>query len=207
MSDSQSSGNAGLNADALQQALRAFGAGGPPPASADLAALVQRMGLPNAPAQPAPAESAGPQYIFILLGGIDMAWPAAKVVGVEKVSAITPVPNTAEWVLGVANLRGAITSVVDLRYFLGLPREAATSRSRIVVASASGMIIGFNVDAVNEIRVVPPEGMTYDGTRQAGPPWLSPYVDALAQIGGRRALVIDLERLLFADALHHYRAD
>lgn len=200
----------GVNAETLQQALRAFGTGSAPASSAELAALAQRMGiaLPVAGIIPPQAEVvAGTQYVFVALDAIEMAWPAPKIAGVERINDVTVVPNTASWVLGVASLRGAITSVVDLRRFFGLSPQAMTTRSRVVVASAGGMVIGFLVDGVNEIRVIPPEAQTADGIRQVSPPWLMPYVEAQAQLGERRIFVVDIERLLFADNLHHYRAD
>ena len=200
----------GVNAEMLQQALRSFGTGNAPASSAELAALAQRMGImlptPGGVASPAVA-AAGTQYIFVTLQPIEMAWPAPQVVGVERVSEVTPVPNTVPWVLGVANLRGAITSVVDLRRFFGLSPQPITTQSRVIVASAGSMIIGFLVDGVNEIRIIPPEAQKQEGIRQVSPPWLIPYVDAQAQLGERRIFVIDIERLLFADSLHRYRAD
>lgn len=200
----------GVNGEMLQQALRAFGTGNAPANSAELVALAQRMGiaLPATGVAPPLAEATnGTQYVFIALDNAEMAWPAPKVAGVERISEVTPVPNTAAWVLGVASLRGAITSVVDLRRFFGLPHQAMTARSRVIVASAGGMVIGFLADGVNEIRVIPPEAQTSDGIRQVSPSWLLPYVEAQAQLGERRIFVVDIERLLFADNLHHYRAD
>ena len=211
MDNGQRSGSQ-VNAEMLQQALRAFGASNNPAQTAELAALAQRMGL-NTPAVATPTGATnidathGTQYVVIALGDNEIALPAAHVIGVERVGDITPVPNTVACVLGVANLRGAITSVVDLRHFLGLPREALTSRSRVVVASAKDMIIGFLVDGVTEFRALPAEMQARDNVRQIAQPWLVPYAEALVQIAGRRILIIDVEKLLFADSLHRYRSD
>jgi purine-binding chemotaxis protein CheW len=210
MDNGQRSGNP-PDAALLQQALRAFGASSNPAQSAELAALAQRMGLQTPPTTVTgndPTEAPrGPQFVVMALGTTEMAMAAAHVVGVERVGDITPVPHTLPWVLGVANLRGAITSVVDLRLFLGLPFETITSRSRVVVASAKEMIVGFLVDGVTEFRALPPEAQTHDHVRQLTPPWLTPYVETLAIVGDRRILLIDVEKLLFADSLHRYRAD
>ena len=202
----------GVNPDALQEALRAFGGGGgTAPQSAEIAALVQRVGLGGTNGMPAVAGSGeaprGPQFVVIALAGAEMALAAAHVGGVERVTDITPVPNTLPWVLGVANLRGAITSVVDLRRFLGLPVEAVTPRSRVVVATAREMVIGFLVDGASEFLPLPEEGRVRENVRQFAPPWLGPYTSALTQVAGRRIFILDAERLLFADSLHRYQAD
>ncbi len=108
-----------VNPEALQEALRAFGASPSGAPTSEMAALAQRMGLTASP----PVEGAafaGMQYVLIRLHEQDIAFPAPHVIGVERVTEVTPVPNTVAWVLGIANLRGAITSVVDLRAFLGI---------------------------------------------------------------------------------------
>lgn len=208
----QQGANGAINAEKLQEALRAFGAPGGV-SSIDLQALAQRKGsqanLPASPTPAPPAEpvAAGPQYIFVVLSEVEMAWEAARVVGVERIAEITPVPLTKPWVLGVANLRGTITSVVDLRVFLGLARQAPTARSRVIVASANGMTIGLLVDGINEIRALPPEAVTRDQLRAMTPPWLAPYADSIAIVGPRRLVVINIERLLFAEAMHQYRSE
>lgn len=196
-----------VNAEMLQQALKAFGGANGAASTEDLAALAQRVGLQMPGTMPKTSNVNTTQFVIMGMGGVEIALPAGKVTGVERLSDITPVPNTVNWVLGVANLRGAITSVVDLRQFCGLPRVEATSRSRVVVTSAGAMVIGFLVDSVNEIRVLPEESLVRDTVRQASPPWLLPYVEALVQIAGRSILVLDAERLLYADALHQYRSD
>ncbi len=203
----------------LQEALRAFGMGGANaasglPPSTDLAALVERLGVRagNGPAADVAPTARGPQSICLLLNGIELAWEAAYVVGVERVVEMTPVPLTKPWVLGVANLRGTITSVVDLRGVLGLPRQAPTNSSRIIVASAHGMTIGFLVDGVAEIRVLLPESIHRDVVRQVAPSWLLPYSDGVVQFfdterGNRTIIVMAIDRLLSAEALHQYRSD
>ena len=201
-----------MNADMLQQALRAFGTegGNPLPVNpAELAALAQRAGLTldNGQVASRAASATGIQYVFIVLHDIELAWPAANVAGVERVVDITTVPNTATWVLGVANLRGTITSVIDLRRFFGLPSAPPTTRSRIIVTSASGMVIGFLVDGVNEMSAVPAEAHMRDGVRHVAPPWAATYIDAYIQSGNRRIFIMDLERFLFSDSLHRYRTD
>jgi purine-binding chemotaxis protein CheW len=204
-------GGQGVNPDALQEALRAFG-GTVPTNSAELAALAQRVGLTATGSVPAvgnaPDTAArGAQFVIMALAGTELALGANHVAGIERVTDITPVPNTVGWVLGVANLRGAITSVVDLRRFLGLPPEAISPRSRVVVASTRDMVIGFLVDGASEFLPIPEAARMRDNVRQYAPPWLGAFASAMAQYNNRTLFLLDAERLLFADSLHRYQAD
>lgn len=66
----------------------------------------------------------------------------------EIVSAghMTEVPLTKEWYLGLANIRGNLTSVVDFGHFVGLPLTSREGECRIVAFAAglafnSGLLV------------------------------------------------------------------
>jgi purine-binding chemotaxis protein CheW len=92
---------------------------------------------------------------------------------------ITPVPNTVDWLEGVTSLRGTITSVVDLRTFVGLKREEAKLGSvpenilgrtiqRLLVVYSQEMIIGLVVDDIKGMLFALPEDVSPLSTTQAG---------------------------------------
>ena len=60
--------------------------------------------------------------------------------------AITPVPSTRNWLLGVANVRGNLVAVVDLKQFLLDERTHVTDRSRVLLVRQSGGAVGLLVD-------------------------------------------------------------
>jgi twitching motility protein PilI len=61
---------------------------------------------------------------------------------------LAPVPGTKPWLLGVANVRGNLVPVVDLRGFLEGERTPITDRSRVLVARQPGGNVGLLVDEV-----------------------------------------------------------
>lgn len=219
--DTAPSGSGSGAAEAIQQALRAFGPNG---AGAEggaltpemLTRLAQRAGF-TSPEQianlaqmmglsTAPADADLPQHIVFALGDADCAFSSEAVQGVERLGDVTPVPNTAPWVLGILNLHGAIISVVDLRGFFGMPPEPITPRTRLLVLTAREMTIGMIVDAVTEMRTLDID-QAPTPSLSGVPPWAEPYVSRAVSFEGRTILLLDPERLLFADQMHHYRAD
>jgi purine-binding chemotaxis protein CheW len=206
---------------ALREALRALassGAAGMPAGSLSpetLADLAQRAGLAGGAADlarlmgrdagAAGAALSGPQYVVFAVAGIECCVPAAAVQGLERMGEVTAVPNTAAWVLGVVQQRGSIVSVVDLGAFLGLPATIPSARSRLLVMAHRGMSIGFVVDAVLEMRA-DSSGMQSAGDA-APPEWLAPYAADVLALGERRIVLVDVQRLLFADAMQQYRSD
>lgn len=84
----------------------------------------------------------------------------------------TPLPATPEYVLGVINVRGQILSVMDLRVFFELPREAVTKATKVVVLRSDDMELGIVADAVIEARsialtAIRPPLPTITGIREA----------------------------------------
>lgn len=192
------------------QALRTAGNGNSAMTPDALVELARRAGIPN-PEQlndltrmigVDPAAERVPQLILFLLGTVECALPADAVQGIERITEITPIPNTAPWVLGVVQVWGSIVSVVDLRTFFGLTPEPLSSRNRLLVLTLKEMTIGFLVDFVTEMR---PTDNTVAMDDPNIPSWLQPYAEGSFRVEDRAVVMLDPERLLFSDAIHHYR--
>lgn len=67
---------------------------------------------------------------------------------------LTVVPCTPPYILGIINVRGQILSIIDLRIFFELPREAATSATKIIVLSSNEMELGIVADEVIGARSI-----------------------------------------------------
>jgi twitching motility protein PilI len=64
------------------------------------------------------------------------------------IPAFTPVPGTKPWILGLANVRGDLLTIVDLSWFLHGQRSNVSMRTRLLTASLRGRPIGLLVDEV-----------------------------------------------------------
>jgi purine-binding chemotaxis protein CheW len=153
-----------------------------------------------------PGEEIGEQYLIFSLEGYEWAFKAEHVQGVERLPEVTPVPNVAYWVDGVIHSRGQIVSVVDLRSFLGLDRQPASARTRLVVGRVRELVIGLVVDGVSEMRGILPNMIQLQQIARALPGWAAPYVGGIATIGARSVLLIDMERLLLSEKMHRYQS-
>lgn len=63
-------------------------------------------------------------------------------------AALTPVPATRNWLLGVGNVRGNLIAVVDLKQFLMEQRTHVSDRSRVLWVKQAGGGVGLLVDEV-----------------------------------------------------------
>jgi len=64
---------------------------------------------------------------------------------------VTEVPRAPSFVQGVISLRGTIIPIIDMRERLGLPRETATGRERVVVVKNGDEFAGLLVDEVIQV--------------------------------------------------------
>ncbi|HEU5349405.1 MAG TPA: chemotaxis protein CheW [Ktedonobacterales bacterium] len=192
------------------QALRTSGAGNSAMTPDALVELARRAGIPN-PEQlndltrmigGSPTAERVPQLIIFQLNNVECALPADAVQAVERISEVTFVPNTAPWVLGVVQVWGAIVSVVDMRTFFGQPPQPLSARNRLLIVTLKDMTIGFVVDVVTEMRPIGNETATADPRI---PPWIQPYAEGAFHLEDRAIVLLDPERLLFSEAIHHYR--
>jgi len=97
-------------------------------------------------------------YLFIELNqelfGIDVE----RISEVAEVGKITPVPNSAPYVAGIANLRGEVLTVVDLRKKFNLPMRKFAPEDVIVVANfdlfEKKVRLGLRVDKVRIVEEI-----------------------------------------------------
>jgi len=78
--------------------------------------------------------------------------PTDEVLEILKYPALTRVPSALSWVKGIANIRGTLVPVMDLRAFLeGDPIKLAR-QSRVLVIQQGGFTSGLLVDEVLGMR-------------------------------------------------------
>ena len=114
---------------------------------------------------------------------------------VFEVDSITPVPGAPSTLIGVANLRGAVIPLADLRPSLGVSAtDSSSSLKYAVVIRHGSQQIGILVDTVPEIRTVRQDeflAAPAQGTANA-----QPLVSALLRVEERMSGVMEVPRLL-----------
>ena len=178
--------------DALAQAAAAI-----PPGRESLlefADAAARLAAQQARAAPVPEL----RLVTFVLDREDFGIPIAAVREVVRVGHVARVPHAPPHIRGVANLRGRLLPVVELRTRLGLAAGAPTPASRIVVVEVHARTLGLFVDAVRHVVRVP--------TSAVLPPpeeVLSVHADfitGVARLGERLVILLDLERALLLPA-------
>ncbi|WP_456434221.1 chemotaxis protein CheW [Thermosulfuriphilus sp.] len=91
------------------------------------------------------------QLVVFSLGPEEFGLEITSVREIVRPQKITPVPLTPSYILGLSNLRGQIIPVIDMRLRLGLKTRSIDERSRLLVISFNGDLVGLLVDEVKEV--------------------------------------------------------
>jgi purine-binding chemotaxis protein CheW len=98
-------------------------------------------------------EHAQHKYIQVGIAAEKYAISIRKISEVIRMQEITDVPNTANYVKGVINLRGRIVPVVSLHGRLSMPEMPYSKSTRIVVVNYRDEVVGLIVDQVNKVMI------------------------------------------------------
>ena len=86
--------------------------------------------------------------MLVRLGGCRYGLPMASVAEVGRPPGLTRVPGLPSWVAGVANWRGRVLAVLDLRGLLAAEPGELDRRGRLVVLGHRGVRVGLLVEGV-----------------------------------------------------------
>jgi len=138
------------------------------------------------------------QYLTFLLAGEEYGVDILRVQEINGWDRATRIPYTADYVLGVINLRGAVVPILDLRRRFGLEAVEFGPTTVVIVLRASGArgerTVGIVVDGVSEVYNV-------DAADMKQPPACcgsaeSAFIKSLATINEKMLILLDVDRLI-----------
>lgn len=136
------------------------------------------------------------QLVSFCLGEEEYGVNILKVQEINRMLAISKIPNAPDYVEGMINLRGKVIPIVNLRRRFGLERSEVDKQTRIVVVNINGKILGIVVDSVSEVLRLPantiePPPAVATGKGQE-------YIEGVGNTGGKLLILLDLDKL-FSD--------
>ncbi len=107
---------------------------------------------------------------------------------------ITHVPQTADYIKGLINLRSVVIPIVDLRLRFGLKQKDTTDETRIMVVNVSGKTIGIIIDAVSEVLRIAQDQISPPPATVAG--LGREYLTGLVKLENRLLILLDINKIL-----------
>jgi len=131
------------------------------------------------------------QYIKVEMSNEVFGIDISLVDNIVRMQRITRVPNVADYIKGVINLRGEIVPIVDLRKKMGLEETEETRATRIIIVKMEQYgKIGYIVDGVKEVVTLVDEQiekMKYDSKDD-----MTHYVTAVGKVDDTLISLLDM---------------
>jgi len=144
------------------------------------------------------------QHLTFHLAGEEYAIGILKVKEIIEYGTLTVVPQTPPFVRGVINLRGNVVPVVDLAIKFGMAQSPITDRTCIVIVEVAldgeHAVMGLMADSVSQVIDLPPGDILPPpafGTRIK-----ADFLHGMAKSANKFLLILDIDKLLGADALY-----
>ncbi len=103
----------------------------------------------------------------------------------------TPLPGVPPFVLGIANVRGQILSIIDLKKFFDLPEEGLGQLNKLIILRDEQMEFGILADEILGARSIALDAI------QAAPPTISGIgAEYLRGVTAERVIILDGEKIL-----------
>ena len=121
-----------------------------------------------------------------------------EVVEILPLPSLTPVPGAQPWMLGVANMRGNLLPVVDLKQFLEGERTVLHEGQRVLIVRQAGGDVAVTIDELfgqrsfNDEQQLPAEGL--EGN-ELGEGRYAHFVDRIYRLGEDLWGVFSLQKL------------
>ena len=133
------------------------------------------------------------QVVVFSLGQVEYGGDIKKVQEIIRLPEVTALPGTADYILGIFNLRGSIIPIVDLKKKLGLPSTEATDETRVIVVEISNKKVGLIVDEVSEVMsfssedIFPADDVSF-GIQER-------HVQGVVRLNDRLLVLLDLDNI------------
>jgi purine-binding chemotaxis protein CheW len=140
------------------------------------------------------ADSGSRVFLTFTIAEVIYAIDILNVIEIIGMQRITPVPDVAEYVRGVINLRGQVIPVLDVRARFGIQQVPYHDRTCIIVVDFRGSKVGLVADGVNDVSSVvegeiePPAYMNRETK--------SRFVSGLFRSGETVKLLVDVATLV-----------
>ncbi|MCX7679720.1 MAG: chemotaxis protein CheW [Spirochaetes bacterium] len=149
--------------------------------------------------------SAVKQYVTFMIGNEYYGVEVLKVQEIIGMTQIVYVPNSADFMKGVINLRGTVVPVVDMRKRFRMPEREYDMFTVIIIVEVKNRMIGMIVDSVSD--VVEMEESEIQETPHFAVKIETDYIRGMGQVDDKLVIILDIDKILSASDLEKMNQD
>lgn len=120
-----------------------------------------------------------------------------------SVVAVTSVPQTPDYMLGVINLRGQVVPVVDMRLKLGLPASEESQDTCIIVVEVlvddEPIVVGALADAVREVLEIRSDAI--EPPPRLGTKLKTEFIKGMGKVDEQFLILLDIDKVFNSEEI------
>lgn len=134
------------------------------------------------------------QLVVFKLGREEYGVSILQVQEIKRMTDITRVPYTPQYIKGVINLRGSVLPVLDLRKRLNLSATEDTDDTRIIIVKVEDITVGMIVDSVSEVTAITQENIEQPNAVVGGV--ATNYLSGVGKQDDRLLILLNLDAII-----------
>ncbi len=138
------------------------------------------------------------QYLSFTLGAEYYAINILRVQEIKGWTKPTPIPNSAEYVKGVINLRGTVVPIIDLRAKFNMEFSDYDKKTVVIVTKVknkdSEKIVGIVVDSVADTQDIPNESI--ENAPELGSQINTDFIKGISNVNEQMLIILDIDKLI-----------
>ncbi len=134
------------------------------------------------------------QFVIFTINGEEFGLDIENISSIERMLEIFKIPNAPGYIEGLANLRGKVYTIFNLRKRFNLPCPEFDDNTKVIITNASASEIGVIVDEVKEI--VKLDESAFEPAPEALSNLKDRFLSGTAKLDDRLVLMLDLEKVL-----------
>jgi purine-binding chemotaxis protein CheW len=140
------------------------------------------------------AKSDDRQFVTFIIGEENYGVEVLKVQEIIGMTQIIHVPNSAEFMKGVINLRGAVVPVVDMRRRFKMEEREYDMFTVIIIVEVKNRMVGMIVDSVSD--VVDISESTIQDTPHFTAKIETDFIKGIGQVESKLVIILDIDKIL-----------
>lgn len=139
------------------------------------------------------------QIVCFQIGKEEYGIEILKVQEILKLPKVTVLPKTADFIMGVIDLRGKVLPIIDLSKKFGIEDAKSYSTTRAIVVNIQGKEVALAIDSVSHVIRV-------DSSDIEPPPPIvkgisGRYITGIAKVGDDFVVILDINNIFSKDEM------
>jgi len=130
------------------------------------------------------------QGLGFQIGGVRLVSTLGEVTEIFQPPRVSLLPGVKNWVMGVANLRGRLVTIIDVHKYFGMSSTLPSSEWRVLVVEDEDLIVGLLVE--QSLGMQHFAKTSFEQSAPVGLESLQEYLQGAYRHGGRIFYQIDL---------------